>query len=60
MVKNALQYNSDPTNPYHLAAKSFRIKFHELIKPLNNQHSSSVAILETQYHGVYTCYAANM
>ena len=34
IAKNALQYNSDPNNPYHVAAKAFRKKFRKLAKPL--------------------------
>jgi hypothetical protein len=34
IAKNALQYNHDPSNPYHIAAKGFRKKFRKLAKPL--------------------------
>mmetsp|Transcript_24511 Transcript_24511/g.51985 ORF Transcript_24511/g.51985 Transcript_24511/m.51985 type:complete len:486 (+) Transcript_24511:55-1512(+) len=34
IVKNALKYNSHPSNPYHVAAKGFRKKFRKLAKPL--------------------------
>ena len=34
IVKNALKYNADPNNPYHVAAKAFRKKFKKLAKPL--------------------------
>lgn len=34
IVKNALQYNSDPKSPYHIAAKEFRKTFRKLAKPL--------------------------
>lgn len=34
IVKNALQYNSHPNNPYHIAAKGFQKKFRKLAKPL--------------------------
>jgi hypothetical protein len=34
IVKNALLYNHEPSNPYHIAAKAFRKKFRKLAKPL--------------------------
>mmetsp|Transcript_23166 Transcript_23166/g.49567 ORF Transcript_23166/g.49567 Transcript_23166/m.49567 type:complete len:506 (+) Transcript_23166:32-1549(+) len=34
IVKNALQYNSHPNNPYHIAAKGFQKKFRKLARPL--------------------------
>lgn len=32
MIKNALLYNSDPSNVYHLAAKEMNRKFRSLAK----------------------------
>ena len=34
IAKNAMQYNYQTDNPYHIAAKSFRKKFRKLAKPL--------------------------
>lgn len=34
IAKNAMQYNYQPTNPYHIAAKAFRKRFRKLAKPL--------------------------
>ena len=34
IAKNALLYNHEPSNPYHIAAKAFRKKFRKLAKPL--------------------------
>ena len=34
IVKNALKYNHQTDNPYHIAAKGFRKKFRKLAKPL--------------------------
>ena len=34
IAKNAMQYNYQTDNPYHIAAKGFRKKFRKLAKPL--------------------------
>ena len=34
IAKNAMQYNHQPDNPYHIAAKGFRKQFRKLAKPL--------------------------
>lgn len=34
IAKNAMKYNHQVDNPYHIAAKDFRKKFRKLVKPL--------------------------
>ncbi|KAL9191092.1 hypothetical protein ACHAXT_000798 [Thalassiosira profunda] len=34
IAKNAMQFNHQPDNPYHIAAKAFRKQFRKLAKPL--------------------------
>lgn len=44
IAKNAMQYNFQTNNPYHVAAKTFRKKFRKLAKPLVQSLTQGMAL----------------
>jgi len=39
MINNALTYNNDPTNPYHIAALELRKKYKKLAAMVSAHHT---------------------